>query len=144
MPEPTVKKIVEKIKGDVSIEADGIYTDDGKFYGTTAGCLKNHNHQRVNHIAKEWVRGDVHTGTIDGYWSLLKRGIIGSFHQVSIKHLHRYLSEFQFRWNNKDAQDMFPPVIVALLMGIAMPYDEMIGKKAATSSESSADPSEPF
>jgi hypothetical protein len=97
----------------------------------------------VNHIAKEWVRGDVHTATIDGYWSLLKRGIIGSFHQVSIKHLHRCLSEFQFRWNNKDAQDMFPLVIVALLMGIAMPYDELIGK-TATSSEPSVDLSEPF
>lgn len=141
MPAPTMKKIVDKIKGDVSIEADGIYTDDGKFYGTAAGCLKNHNHKRVNHIAKEWVRGDVHTGTIDGYWSLLKRGIVGSFHQVSIKHLHRYLSEFQFRWNNREAQDMFPLVIVALLMGIAMPYEELIGKTAIASSDSSADPS---
>jgi transposase-like protein len=137
MPQPTMKKIVDKIKGDVSINADGIYTDDGKFYGTAAGCLKNHNHQRVNHIAKEWVRGDVHTGTIDGYWSLLKRGIIGSFHQVSIKHLHRYLSEFQFRWNNRESQDMFQLVIAALLIGIALPYAELIGKTEATSSAAS-------
>jgi len=129
MPQPNMKKIMDKIKGDVSINADGIYTDDGKYYGTAAGALKNHNHQRVNHIAKEWVRGDVHTGTIDGYWSLLKRGLIGSFHQVSIKHLHRYLSEFQFRWNNRESQDMFQLVIAALLMGIALPYAELIGKK---------------
>lgn len=142
MPQPTMKKIVDKIKGDVSIEADGIYTDDGKFYGSTAGALKNHNHKRVNHIAKEWVRGDVHTGTIDGYWSLLKRGIIGSFHQVSIKHLQRYLSEFQFRWNNRDAQDKFPLVIAALLIGIALPYAELIGKIAtASSGASDSDPS---
>ena len=58
--------------------------------------------------------GNVHTGTIDGYWGLLKRGIIGSFHQVSIKHLHRYLSEFQFRWNNRESQDIFVLVIAAL------------------------------
>ena len=38
----------------------------------------NHNHQKVNHSAKEWVRGAVHTGTIDGYWGLLKRGVIGT------------------------------------------------------------------
>jgi hypothetical protein len=125
MPEPTMKKIVDRIKGDVSISADGIYTDEGKYYGTAAGCIKNHNHQHVNHIAKQWVRGDVHTGTIDGYWSLLKRGIIGSFHQVSIKHLHRYLSEFQFRWNNRESQDMFQLVIAALLIGIALPYAEL-------------------
>ena len=43
--------------------------------------------------------------TIDGYWGLLKRGIISSLHQVSIKHLHRYLSEFQFRWNNREAHE---------------------------------------
>lgn len=139
MPEPTMKKIVDKIKGDVSINADGIYTDDGKFYGTTAGCIKNHNHQRVHHIAKEWVRGDVHTGTIDGYWSLLKRGIVGSFHQISIKHLHRYLSEFQFRWNNREAEDMFALVIVALVIGIALPYAELIGKISEQASDSSED-----
>jgi hypothetical protein len=146
MPEPTMKKIVDKIKGAASINADGIYTDDGKFYGTTAGCIKNHNHQHVNHIAKEWVRGDVHTGTIDGYWSLLKRGIIGSFHQVSIKHLHRYLSEFQFRWNNRESQDMFQLVIAALLIGIALPYAELIGKiDGATSSAASDSPEDvPF
>lgn len=75
----TIKSVVGKIKENVSRDADGIYTDDGRFYGTAAGCIKNHNHQRVNHSQEEWVRGDVHTGTIDGYWGLLKRGIIGSF-----------------------------------------------------------------
>jgi transposase-like protein len=140
MPEPTMKKIMEKIKGDVSVNADGIYTDDGKFYGTTAGALKNHNHQRVNHIAKEWVRGDVHTGTIDGYWSLLKRGIIGSFHQVSIKHLNRYLSEFQFRWNNRETQDMFALVIAALVIGIALPYAQLIGKISEPAQSSTSEP----
>jgi DNA-directed RNA polymerase subunit RPC12/RpoP/transposase-like protein len=126
MPNITLKGVVAKIKDDVSINADAIYTDDGKFYGTVPGCLKNHNHQKVNHAAKEWVRGDVHTGTIDGYWGLLKRGIIGSFHQVSIKHLHRYLSEFQFRWNNREAQDIFMLVIAALVIGSAMPYKTLI------------------
>jgi hypothetical protein len=80
----------------------------------------------VNHSAKEWVRGDVHTGTIDGYWGLLKRGVIGSFHQVSIKHLHRYLSEFQFRWNNREAQDIFALVLAALVIGSALPYAKLI------------------
>jgi transposase-like protein len=126
MPNITLKGVVAKIKDDVSINADEIYTDDGKFYGTVPGCLKNHNHQKVNHSAKEYVRGDVHTGTIDGYWGLLKRGIIGSFHQVSIKHLHRYLSEFQFRWNNREAQDIFMLVIAALVIGSAMPYETLI------------------
>jgi transposase-like protein len=103
----TLKGVVAKIKDNVAITADAIYTDESNFYGTAAGCIQNHNHQSVNHSAKEWVRGDVHTGTIDGYWGLLKRGVIGSFHQISIKHLHRYLSEFQFRWNNRETENMF-------------------------------------
>src|SRR5439155_23454812 len=86
----------------------------------------NEKHEIVDHSAKEWVRGDVHTGTIDGYWGLLKRVIIGSFHQVSIKHLHRYLSEFQFRWNNGEAHQIFMLVIAALVIGSAMPYKNLI------------------
>jgi DNA-directed RNA polymerase subunit RPC12/RpoP len=84
----------EKLAG--AVEADRTYVGgkyDARLYSTVAACIKSHNHETVAHHAKEWVRGDVHTGTIDGYWGLLKRGIIGSLHQVSIKHLHRYLSE---------------------------------------------------
>ncbi|MEB2363894.1 MAG: IS1595 family transposase [Bryobacterales bacterium] len=70
MPAVSLKGVVEKIKDSVSINATAIHTNDSNLYGTTAGCLKNHNHQTVRHIEKEWVRGDVHTGTIDGYWGL--------------------------------------------------------------------------
>jgi hypothetical protein len=83
-------------------------------------------HEIVNRSAKEWVRGDVHTGTIDGYWGLLKRRVIGSFHQIGVKHLHRYLSEFQFKWNNRKSQDIFALVIAALVIGAALPYEKLI------------------
>jgi transposase-like protein len=78
MPKVNLKNIVDRIKDNVSIHADAIYSDDGQSYGTVPGCIANHNHQKVRHIEKEWVRGDVHTGTIDGYWGLLKRGVIGT------------------------------------------------------------------
>jgi transposase-like protein len=126
MPAVTMKGIIEKIKDNVSIDADAIYTDESNIYGTVPGCIKNHNHQKVNHSAKEYVRGDVHTGTIDGYWGLLKRGIIGSYHQVSVKHLNRYLSEFQFKWNHRKAQDIFTLVVAALVIGSALPYAALI------------------
>jgi hypothetical protein len=90
------------------------------------GCIRNHNHETVNHAAHEWVRGDVHTGTIDGYWGLLKRGVIGTYHQISVKHLHRYLSEFQFKWNHRKAQDIFVLVIMALVIGSSLPYAKLI------------------
>ena len=53
----------------------------------------------------EYVRGDAHTNTAEGYFANLKRGINGSYHHVSQRHLHRYLSEFDFRWNARDATD---------------------------------------
>jgi transposase-like protein len=64
-----------------------------------------YTHESVDHSAKEYVRGDVHTGTIDGYWSLLKRGIIGIYHNVSQKHLHRYCDEFAYRYNTREKKD---------------------------------------
>jgi transposase-like protein len=57
------------------------------------------------------VRGEVHTQYIDSFWSLLKRGIIGTFHNVSKKYLPLYLAEFQFRYNNRDNADIFGETI---------------------------------
>lgn len=55
----------------------------------------------VNHSAGEYVRGDVHTNTLEGYFSILKRGINGVYHHVSEQHLKRYLAEFDFRYNER-------------------------------------------
>jgi hypothetical protein len=52
--------------------------------------------------------------------------VIGSFHQISVKHLHRYLSEFQFKWNHRKTQDIFALVIAALVIGSALPYEKLI------------------
>jgi transposase-like protein len=60
-------------------------------------------HETVNHSADEYVRGDAHTNTIEGYFSILKRGIIGTYHHVSQQHLKRYLAEFDFRYNERSA-----------------------------------------
>ena len=136
--------VIDKIKDNISIDAPLICTDDSRLYDRMPGNVQKH--EIVNHSAKEWVRGDVHTCTIDGYWGLLKRGIVGSFHQLSIKHLHRYLSEFQFRWNNREAQDIFVLVIAALVIGTALPYKKLIEAmpgETATGPEVSLD-EEPF
>ena len=61
----------------------------------------------VRHSAGEYVRGIVHTNTIEGFWSLLKRGVVGSFHHVSKAYLPLYLAEFTFRHNDRKNPDMF-------------------------------------
>jgi len=59
------------------------------------------HHDSVNHSIGEYVRGDVHTNTIEGYFSIMKRGINGIYHHVSQQHLKRYLAEFDFRYNER-------------------------------------------
>lgn len=62
-------------------------------------------HERVQHKSGEYARGDVFTNTVESFFALLKRGVIGTFHNVSRKHLHRYVSEFEFRWNTRKMND---------------------------------------
>jgi transposase-like protein len=61
--------------------------------------------ESVRHTAGVYVRGDVHVNTVESYFALLKRGVIGTYHHVSKKHLHRYLAEFDFRWNERHVDD---------------------------------------
>jgi transposase-like protein len=60
-------------------------------------------HEMVDHGKEEYVRGDAYSNTVEGYFSILKRGIIGTFHHISEQHLHRYLAEFDFRYSNRIA-----------------------------------------
>jgi len=60
-------------------------------------------HETVNHGIEEYVRGDAHSNTVEGFFSILKRGVIGTYHHISEAHLHRYLAEFGFRYSNRVA-----------------------------------------
>jgi hypothetical protein len=62
-------------------------------------------HFSTNHSKAEYVRGNVHSNTVEGFFSILKRGINGSFHHVSREHLNRYVDEFAFRYENRKASD---------------------------------------
>jgi len=80
-----------------------IMSDEASPYRKT--LLHFDGHDTVDHGRKEYVRGDVHTNTLDGFWSLLKRGIIGIYHKVSVDHLHRYCTEFSYRYNSRKMND---------------------------------------
>jgi hypothetical protein len=70
-----------------------------------------YKHGVVDHSAGEHVVGAIHTNTIEGFWSLIKRGIMGSYHKVSRKYLPLYVAEFQFRYNNRENPDIFSAAI---------------------------------
>ena len=78
-----------------------VYTDNGS--PTIRSARMGYTHDAIRHSAKVYVSGDVHTNTIEGFWSLLQRGISGVYHGVSTKHLQSYLDEYTFRYNNRDA-----------------------------------------
>jgi transposase-like protein len=81
-----------------------LMTDEGGQY-FQAG-MEFARHETVNHGIDEYVRGDCHTNTIEGYFSILKRGITGTYHHVSREHLKRYLGEFDFRYNHRSALEI--------------------------------------
>ena len=74
-----------------------VYTDEWKGYNHIG--MSGYRHRRINHSERIYVSGDVHTNTIEGFWSLVKRGIGGVYHAVSAKHLQGYLNEYVWRYN---------------------------------------------
>ncbi len=103
-----------------------VMTDDWQGYNR----LRNSgwDHQSVRHSAFEYVRGDVTTNSIEGFFGLMKRGINGIYHAVSKKHLHRYLAEFEFRFNNRDVTDGERAVAaIKAAQGKRLTYAEQVG-----------------
>src|SRR5262249_26512239 len=82
-------------------------------------------HRMIDHN-RSYAWGDVHTNTIENAFSLLKRGIYGTFHKVSIKHLGRYCNEFSYRFNRREAQlQMFGMTVKNLVRGEVLPYKKL-------------------
>ncbi len=98
--------IRETVSADVSL----LCTDAWRSYKPLKGQF---NHGVVDHRKGEYVIGAIHTNTIEGFWSIVKRGIIGTFHKVSHKYLPLYVNEFEFRYNNRMNPDIFGEAIRA-------------------------------
>jgi len=104
-------------------ETEAIYTDELRSY---IG-VEDHNtrHETVTHHEDEWVFGDVHTNSVEGMWSLLKRSIVGSFHKISVKHLDAYLDELEWRFNNRDNPHIFRDTLQRMIASDNLPYAEL-------------------
>jgi hypothetical protein len=97
----------EFIVANVSDDTERVMTDQHGAYPTALGKKFADRHETVNHIIGEYVRGDVTTNTIESAFSLFKRGVIGQYHKLSAKHLQRYLTEFEYRFNRRNDADVF-------------------------------------
>jgi transposase-like protein len=101
----TLDKFVRKVVNKERI--DLVASDEHSGYRLLGTGPEPLPHEVIKHSAGEYVRGVVHTNTIEGFWSLLKRGVMGTYHSVSKKYLPLYLNEFQFRFNNRKNPDIF-------------------------------------
>ena len=106
---------------------DKVYTDDWPAYkGIANEAVK---HETVNHSADEWVKGDIHTNSIENVWSLLKRSVVGSYHHVSKKHLDAYLDELEWRFNNRENPYLFRDTLLKLIRANSLPYGDLVAHK---------------
>lgn len=99
---PDLKKetILPILRANIAREAH-VMTDEARQYDQLAADFAGHDF--VSHAADEYVRGNVHTNTIEGYFSIFKRGMKGVYQHCDKKHLHRYMAEFDFRYSNRVA-----------------------------------------
>jgi transposase-like protein len=104
----TLQGFVQKV---ISEKVSLIATDEHAGYKKLNRL--GYRHKTVSHAKGEYVRGVVHTANLDSFWALLKRGMMGTFHQVSKAYLPLYLAEFTYRHNLRDDPDMFEKVIAA-------------------------------
>ena len=108
----------------VADDVTAIYSDEHSGYDGVGD--ENTIHDTVNHGAEEWVRGQVHTNTVESAWSLFKRSIVGSYHHLSAKHLDAYLNEFEFRFNARENPYLFRDTLIRLIQSENLPYQSLI------------------
>jgi transposase-like protein len=119
--------LAKYIKENISTDVDVIMTDDFKGYPKAlhdAGVLAEH--KTVCHSAGEYVNGDVYTNGIESAFSLLKHGIVGTWHRVSAKHLQAYLNEMCFRFDNRKNPYLFRDTLLKLLQAEHLEYKELV------------------
>lgn len=121
----TANTLRSYIKANVPVAASVVTDEFSSYRGLTQD---GYTHMTVNHSAGEYVRDFcIHTNGIESFWALLKRGHYGIFHHMSAKHLHRYVNEFAFRQNTKDAGTMgFIEATVGRMAGKRLTYKELI------------------
>jgi transposase-like protein len=96
------------VRGAVSEKVSLICTDAWKGYNNLGNEFP---HGVVDHSKVQYVIGAIHTNTIEGFWSIFKRGVVGTFHKVSAKYMPLYIAEFQFRYNNRENENIFSEAI---------------------------------
>ena len=114
--------LAKYISENISTDVDVIITDSLQAYKHAVGEAK---HETVNHTAREYVRGDIHTNTVENAFSLLKRGIMGTWHKISAKHLPAYLDEMTFRFNRRKNANLFLDTLRHMVTAPVLTFEKL-------------------
>jgi transposase len=125
--EDASKKTLQDFAHEFILPESTVFTDEHPSY---TGLDKKYTHHRIQHAAGVYVRGNVHTQTIEGFWSLVQNGIRGVYHSVGKKYLQTYLNEYAFRYNRRDSGNLiFHAVLAKAVPPLAVRPDPADGKK---------------
>ena len=117
----TTKETLQDFVNREKMKDSTVYTDEHK------GYTGLNNHETVNHSVSEYVNGMAHTNGIESFWAVLKRGYHGTFHHMSPKHLHRYVTEFSARHNIRDMDTIEQmQEIVSGMVGKRLMYRDLV------------------
>ncbi len=117
--------LAKYIQENVSADVDVMVTDDYRPYRPAMRQSGITSHETVNHSAKEYVRGDIHTNTIESAFSLLKRGLLGTWHKISAKHLPAYLDEMTFRFNRRKNANIFLDTLRHMVTAPVLTFEKL-------------------
>jgi transposase-like protein len=120
----TVREI---INANIGSHVEVIMTDESAIYPYALDKMQKNLHKTINH-SREYAHGDIHTNTVESAFSLLKRGIVGTWHKVSAKHLPAYLDEMCFRFNNRRNDFLFRDTMLKLIGSPNLEYKDLTAK----------------
>jgi transposase-like protein len=123
----TSTTLAEYIKDNVSTDVEVIVTDELNAYpkAMIKAGVHGDKHKTIKHKSKVYVDGDIHTNTVESAFSLLKRGIIGSWHRISPKHLPAYLQEMEFRFNRRKRSDLFMDTLRHMVTADPLTFEKL-------------------
>ena len=114
------------IRENISEDVDVLFTDDANAYkGAAKHLRKDRRHKTIRHKLQVYVKGDIYTNTVESAFSLLKRGIIGSWHRVSAKHLQAYCTEMAFRFNRRKNSDLFIDTLRHMVTATTLTFEKL-------------------
>lgn len=119
--------IAQYIRENVSKDVDVVFMDDFASYpfAMEHADISRVRHKTIKHSSRVYVMGDIHTNTIESAFSLLKRGIMGTWHKVSAKHLAAYLEEMSFRFNRRKNSNLFLDTLRHMVTAPVLTFEKL-------------------